>query len=116
MFEKLIQQIEAHDRYGPAMKEAAEKQDSLVLNYHTHGLDSGYCVSIATRQRGVLPVLGQALPMEELVHVNGIGQTEDQRLPLMEPLCEELVAHYGLTSVPEIWLDGKPVAEPEQEA
>ncbi len=108
MFEGLIQQIEAHASYGPAMKQAASQQACLILNYHTHGPGTGYCVSICSQQSGLLPVLGQSLPVEELVHVKGIGKTEDQCLSLMAPLSNALVAHYGLEHSPTIHLNGKP--------
>ena len=112
MFEELIQKIGAHDNYGPAMESAASRKASLVLNYHTHGPGSGYCVSICSKEKSFLPVLGQAAPLEELVHAKGIGQTEDQCLPLMAPLAQELSVHYGLESPPEIYLNGEPVSAP----
>ena len=108
MFEELIQKIEAHASYGPAMKEAVARQAPLVLNYHTHGPGTGYCVSICTRDSSVLPVMGQAVPLDELVHVKGIGQSEDQCEPLMSALGQELEAHYVLGGLPVIYLDGVP--------
>ena len=83
MFETMIQLIEGHANYGPAMQDAARGQEQIILDYHTHGRGTGYCVSIAKKKRTSLKILGQAEPLVELVHIKGVGEEEAQ--------CDELM-------------------------
>ena len=108
MFEKMIQLIEAHASYGPAMMEAARGNERIILDYHTHGRGTGYCVSIAKRKPTSLRILGQAEPLIELVHIKGVGEDEAQGDELMGALGSELVEHYRLQSTPLVYLNGKP--------
>jgi len=108
MFDGIISQIEAHEKYGPAVREAAGAQSALILNYHTHGGPSGYCVSICRRKPGGLPVFGQAEEVEELAHIRGVGRTAQEGLPLMDAFARELQEHYKLQASPQIRLDGRP--------
>ena len=108
MFERMIELIEAHATYGPAMKEAAAAGVQLILDYHTHGPGTGYCVSIA-KKKG-LPMLGQPQMLQELVHIRGVGQEPTQCQPLMSALGQELIAHYQLKQTPLIYLNKKPFA------
>src|SRR5258707_6611687 len=108
MFERMIELIERHATYGPAMKEAAEAQERLVLDYHTHGRGTGYCVSIAKVKRNPLRILGQAEPRVELVHIKGVGESEAQGQELMGALGKELVEHYHLQNALTVYLNGKP--------
>ena len=113
MFEKLIELIDNHARYGPAMARAVEAKDSLVLNYHTHGPDQDYCVSIAAKQFDPIQFFEnkKTSSLEELVHVRGFGKTEEQCVPMCTSLGHELVQHYGLEETPEIYLNGQPFEE-----
>lgn len=108
MFEQMIELIEAHATYGPAMKDAVRAKEALVLDYHTHGRGTGYCVSIAKKKRTPLKILGQAEPLVELVHIKGVGQDESQCDELMGAFGRELTAHYGLETPPLVYLNGKP--------
>jgi hypothetical protein len=108
MFERMIELIEAHATYGPAMKDAAAAGAQIILDYHTHGPGTGYCVSIA-KKKG-LPMLGQPQPLQELVHIRGVGQDPTQCQALMSALGQELVAHYQLKQTPLIYLNRKPFA------
>ena len=112
MFEKLIELIEGHASYGPAMRQAALGQEQIILDYHTHGRGTGYCVSIAKRKRTPLRILGQAEPLVELVHIKGVGETEAQCDLLMGALGGELVQHYQLQGPPLIYLNGTPHPAP----
>ena len=114
MFENMIQLIEKHASYGPAMKEAAEGggREPLILDYHTHGRGSGYCVSIAKKKHNPLRILGQAEPLQELVHIRGVGEDEAQCEDLMGAFGRELVQHYHLQAPPLIYLNGKPRPAP----
>ena len=109
MYERLIQQIEEHATYAPAMRDAVARGAQLILNYHNHAPGQPYCISICVKADSVLPVLGQDVPVDELVHVKGFGQNESQCRELVVPLAEELVAHYGLKERPEIVLNGDPL-------
>lgn len=112
MFEQLMQLLDRHDRYGPAVREAASRQSTFVLNYHTHGPGQDYCVSICEQVRTALPVFGQALPLTELAHIRGIGKSEEHCWPLMTALGEELRRHYDLDADPRIYLNGQPAKPP----
>jgi hypothetical protein len=103
----LIQKIEGHDKYGPAMKAAAQAQKPIILDYHTHGPGQDYCLSIKTKKAG-LPVLGQAPQLEELAHIKGLGKTLDEGIPIMGVLGEQMQAYYKLQSLPSIFINGKP--------
>lgn len=100
--DRLIQKIEAHTTYGPAMRKAVEDKRLLVLNYHTHGPGHGYCLSIMSRPHAGLQLLGQAPAMKELVHVRGFARTAEEGEPLLKLLSERLVEYYHLEKLPEI--------------
>ena len=108
MFETLIEKIEAHPTYGPAIQQAATEQWSLVLDYHNHGDPSAWCVAICTKQDNLIPLLGGPEKLQELAHIRGLGRAEFECLSLMAPLGEELRAHYTLEQNPVIYLNGAP--------
>lgn len=107
--DELIGKIEAHDKYGPAMRQAAAAKKPIILDYHTHGPGQDYCLSIKTKKGG-LPVVGQAPTLEELAHIRGIGKTEAEGIPMMGLLGGLLQAHYQLVSLPLLYMNGKPTA------
>lgn len=109
MFETLIRKIEAHPTYGPAVRQAASEQWPLVLDYHSHGDPSAWCVAICTKQDNLIPLLGGPERLQELAHVRGLGRSEDQCLPLMAPLGRELREHYELEQNPAIYKNGAPL-------
>jgi len=108
----MIQLIEGHASYGPAMKEAAHGRVQLILDYHTHGRGTGYCVSIARKKHTPLKILGQAEPLVELVHIKGVGEDETQCDDLMGALGRELAQHYQLQLLPLVFLNGQPHQAP----
>ena len=112
MFENMIEMIEKHERYGPAMQDAAGKQLKLILNYHTHGGPQGFCVQIAHKEENPLAFIGQSNDLQELVHIKGIGQTESQCQMLMGAFAQELKVHYKLEHEPVIYLNSKPFEAP----
>ena len=113
MFEEMIQQIERHASYGPAMREAAEGQVQLVLNYHTHREQMGDCVSIEKKKESILMTAGDAGSQAELVHIKGVGKEESQCFPLMSALGRELQEQYQLKHPPLVYLNGKSYKAPE---
>lgn len=108
-FDALLDKVGAHARYGPAVERAVEDGRELVLNYHSHGPQHGWCVSICTPGTGV-PLLGLEAPLDELAHVRGVGREEAHCEPLMTILGERMVARFGLSAVPRIYLNGAPRA------
>jgi hypothetical protein len=110
-FDAVLERIEAHGSYGPALRRAAETQAPLALNYHTHGPDQGYCVSVCalageTLDLGGLMRLGADLT--ELAHIRGVGRGADECGMRMAVFASLLRARYRLRRDPEIYLDGRP--------
>jgi len=110
MFERLIEMIESHATYGPALQRAVENRLSLVLDYHTHTGADSYCVSICMKMGEPVPFFEDAgSHLEELVHVREFGQEEKDCLRLIGQLGLELRDHYQLFEPPELYLNGKPL-------
>lgn len=117
MFEKLIQLITTHASYGPAMADAVKAQLPLILNYHTHGPDQDYCVSISAKEHDPLQFFEpKKTSLQELVHIRGFGPGENDCIPLCTKLGRELIEHFGLENPPEIYLNGDPFPESKWEA
>jgi hypothetical protein len=108
-FDRMIEKIEGHPNYSVNVRNAARNGEHFILNYHTHGPEHGYCVSICTRVES-MAALGLDVPLEELCHIRGIAQAEEDCEPLMTVLGLRLVEHYSLTAEPRIFLNGKPFA------
>lgn len=116
-FDRLIEKIEAHPTYGPAVRQAASDGWPLILDYHNHGNPSSWCVAICTRQQNLIPLLGPPEQLQELAHVSGLGRSQEDCLPLMGALSDELREHFELGTAPAIYLQGKPLGqggEPER--
>ena len=111
MFEELMEKLEAHPRYGPAMHEAVKAKEELVLNYHHHGDPSSWCVAICARAASPVAMLNLGGEMRELAHVTGLGGDAESCWPLMSNLAEELVVQYSLTTQPVIYRQGEPFEE-----
>ena len=111
MIESLIQKIEDHPKYGPAMAGAVTGKLPLVLNYHTHTAADDYCVSICSKTDDPIGLIGTEGELGELVHIRAFGKTEAECLPLTTTLARALHEHYGLDDLPEIYLNGKPLPE-----
>jgi hypothetical protein len=105
---RVLYLIEHHESYGQKIRQAADDGEDIVLDYHTHGPGHGYCVSIQTKKPNPLPILNQDPVTDELAHIRGIGQTEDQCLPLMSMLGHAMLEHYKLAKMPSIELNGQP--------
>ncbi|MBI4243424.1 MAG: hypothetical protein HY606_04975 [Planctomycetes bacterium] len=109
MFENIIEKIQTHPRYGPAIAENAQNKAPFVLNYHSHGPGQPYCVSIATYERKGLPIVGQKQVLKELAHIKGVGANESQCHFLMSKLGSKLQGFCKLDKLPEIYLNGVPL-------
>jgi len=108
-FDLVCDKIDAHPSYGAKLEIAARQGDRLILNYHTHGPDQGYCVSVCVRNE-TLAQLGLPAPLEELAHIRGIGKEREDCGPRMEAFAARLVARHGLAREPIVFLDGAPFA------
>ncbi len=112
MFEKLIEMIEGHPRYAPALKNAVERDLPLVLNYHTHQGVGTWCVSICTRMGFPVPFFeDQESMLEELVHIRSFGREKGDCIRLTSTLADELARHYEMNTKPELWLEGNPLSD-----
>jgi len=110
MNESLIQKIEDHPKYGPAMVGAVTGKLALVLNYHTHTDTDDFCVSICSKTKPPIEILDLGGgTLEELVHIRAFGKTEAECLPLTTTLARAIRDHYGLDDLPEIYLNGNPI-------
>lgn len=110
-FDAVIDRIEEHDSYGPALRGAVAQGRALALNYHTHGTDQPYCASVCalegqTVDLGGLLRLGADL--SELAHIRGVGPSADECGLRMAIFASLLRARYRLQRDPEIYLDGRP--------
>jgi hypothetical protein len=109
-FDEAIRRIREHPTYAGQMQAAAQAQEQLVLNYHTHGPGHGYCASICVDEPGIGALrLGGGL--RELVHLRGVGREKEDCEPLMDAFASALVRHYRLDRRPLTWLDGAPRPE-----
>jgi hypothetical protein len=112
-FDEAIRRIREHPTYASLMQAAAQAQEQLILNYHTHGPGHGYCASICVEEGGV-GALNFGGGLRELVHLRGVGRAEEDCDPLMDAFASALVRHYRLQRRPVTWLGGAP--RPEQGA
>lgn len=105
-FDVVCEKIAAHPSYGPKVEDAVRSGRQLVLNYHTHGPEQGYCVSVCIRN-DALAQLGIDSPLEELAHIRGIGKTREECAPRMEAFSARLLARHRLAKTPVVFLDGE---------
>jgi hypothetical protein len=110
-FDAVIERIEAHESYGPALRRAVEQGRHLALNYHTHGPEQGYCASVCALQGETLDLGGLmrlGADLSELAHIRGVGRSAQECGPRMAVFASLLRARYRLRRDPEIYLDGRP--------
>ena len=108
-FDHVCDKIAAHPSYSTKLDDAARAQAQLLLNYHTHGPEQGYCVSVCVRDESLVP-LGLPASQDELAHIRDIGKSREECGPLMEAFAARLADRYGLKRLPVIFLDGAPLA------
>lgn len=114
-FATLLEKIQQHPTYDEALRSAIAQGRTLVLNYHSHGDPGQWCISISALQRDPEKLLQIGLPeLDELVHVKGIGSSEEQCLPFCHAFAERLRDGYGLKELPMPMLNGRPVEDPAQ--
>ena len=106
-FDLVCDRIAAHESYSLKLEKAVAAGEPLILNYHTHGPDQAYCVSVCVENRA----LAEHEPsLEELAHIRGIGERREDCGPRMAVFAARLVDRYGLKRVPVVFLDGVPFA------
>ncbi|MEM7515439.1 MAG: hypothetical protein AAF368_00755 [Planctomycetota bacterium] len=104
-FDALMKLLSEHERYGPALREAASDGARLALDYHSHGEGEGYCVSVRTcRGEGEEAILDPV--SEELAHVQGFGRTAEDCEPLLALLAARLMSDFGFEEVPLPYFQG----------
>ncbi|MFT5052090.1 MAG: hypothetical protein ACI8QZ_003522 [Chlamydiales bacterium] len=110
MFENVVQKIIEHSSYGPAVQGAIAQGLPLALNYHTHGPGSGYCVSVCAVVEPLIEFLGKA-ELEELAHIRGLGQTEEECGPVTDAFAQAICQGLGVERTFQIYLNGAPLPE-----
>ena len=105
MFETLADKIATHARYGPAVTAALETGYPLALNYHNHGPDTGYCVSVCALKPDLLQLAANA-ELDELAHISGFAQSEADCAAKNDAFIAALRARFQLTSDPLPYLNG----------
>jgi len=109
MFSTLIEKIEEHATYGPALKNAAAEQRPMVLNFHRHQGNDRFCVSICTVELSPIKVLvSEKDALEELVHIEGMAESEEDYGPLCAAFSNALCEHYDLEQPFELYFNGEP--------
>ena len=106
MVKMVLQMLEDHPKYSKNIRDAAESQQSIILNYHIHAGESKYCVSILSKSIKHLDMEDKKSTFKELAHIKGISDLESLFLPLMSYLGEKLKSIYHLTRLPDLYLNG----------
>lgn len=106
--EHILDKLEEHAGYGPAMKASHARGDRWILNYHSHGAGQPFCISICWRQEK-LAVFGLPAPLEELAHIRAFGQTAEQCVPMSKTFGEHLLERYPGAREPLIFFQGEPL-------
>ncbi len=108
-FDLVCDRIATHESYSVRIVKAVAAGEALILNYHTHGPDQTYCVSVCIQSRASAE---QQPTLEELAHIRGIGETLEDCGPRMTAFAASLVERYALERAPVVFLDGVPFASP----
>jgi len=107
-FERILDKLEQHPTYGPAMKTSRTRDERWVLNYHSHGEGQPFCISICTREEK-LAIFGLPAPLEELAHIRGVGQHADDCVPLATIFGKLLLERYPGAKEPLVFFQGEPL-------
>ena len=106
MVNTILQMLKEHPKYHKNIRDAAESQQSIILNYHIHPGESKYCVSILSKSVKDLDMEDEKSKFEELAHIKGISDLEELFVPLMSYLGEKLKSIYHLTRLPDLYING----------
>ena len=109
-FDLVCDRIAAHPSYAGKVEGAVKGGRQIVLNYHSHGPEQDFCVSVCAGSR-MMAELGLPMPLEELAHIRGVGARAEECGPRMEAFAERLVERYGLDRPPTVYLEGKPFSQ-----
>lgn len=99
----VAEKLQQHEGYARALRHAVDTNRKLILNYHGGHDPDKFCVSILAAVDSTESVA------EELVHVKGIGNYEEEGNPVTSMLAEVLKDFYGLDYLPERRLSGVPL-------
>ena len=106
MVNTVLQMLKEHPKYHKNIKDAAESQQSIILNYHIHPGESKYCVSILSKSIKHLDMKDEESTSKELAHIKGISDLEELFVPLMSYFGEKLKSIYHLTRLPDLYING----------
>ena len=81
MVNTVLQMLKEHPKYHKNIKDAAESQKPIILNYHIHPGESKYCVSILSKPVKHLDMEDEKSTSEELAHIKGISDLEELFVP-----------------------------------
>ena len=106
MVNTVLKMLKEHPKYHKNIKDAAESQQSIILNYHIHAGESQYCVSILSKSIKHLDMEDEKSTFKELAHIKGISDLEELFVPLMSYFGEKLKSIYHLTRLPDLYING----------
>ena len=106
-FDLVCDRIASHPSYAGKVEGAVKGGRQIVLNYHSHGPEQDFCVSVCAGSR-MMAELGLPMPLEELAHIRGVGARAEECGPRMAAFAERLVERYGLDRPPTVYLEGQP--------
>jgi len=102
----ILDQIKIHPQYNTSIKEAVSSDLDISLNYHTHPNEDSYCVSILSEKIDLLTLTENKQSFVELAHIRGIGNSEEDCIPLMSYLGKKLKEVYILKKLPDVYMNG----------
>ena len=103
MYTTLIQRIEEHETYGPAMRGASESKSPLILHVHCHEAGGPWCVAVLRERPMLLDLMGdKGGATDELVHIGGFAPNQEEGERRAKEFASALETHYKLTEVPRI--------------
>ncbi|MFT5291380.1 MAG: putative YphP/YqiW family bacilliredoxin [Planctomycetota bacterium] len=112
MYKTLIQKIEEHETYGPALRSASEKKTPMVLHIHAHQPDAPWCVAVLAERPMLLDLVGGGGSSgEELVHIAGFAPNQSEGKTRAGEFAAALKDHYSLDDLPRIDVEDPPAGE-----
>ena len=105
VFEEVLEEIERRPEVAAPLHAAVLGGEEIVLDYHHHGDETSWCVTIGSRP------FGSGSGLTEIVHVRNVGRTREHCLPQMATLGEELRRHLGMRHRPLIYLEGRSLGD-----
>ena len=102
----ILDKVKKHPQYNKSIEDAVSADLAISLNYHTHPDEESYCVSILSEKIDLLTLTENKESFVELVHIRGIGKSEEDCIPLMSYLGKKIKEVYLLKKLPDVYLNG----------